>query len=244
MSATRAMYSDIEVFCCNHSPPTPPRRRKPRLRSGKIPTIGGGCYPLVNASLCLELYGGETDECIRFAWPFGDGAGELEFRQGTPSPQADTILTDVLSEGLSYYASGLLQLAFPTPPAREGLIREVSEHSLWRFANGGDADGLGAGSWSCCLIEQTAVDAMRKLATPEHPGIGQLIRLHDILQNVATDIHARATRPAEAPGQKRKGSPDRQGDALQNVTLRVHVPTPHDTSAMSSVHHRDIYGAQ
>ena len=172
----------------------------------------------------------------------GEGAGDLQFGPGPPSPQADELLIDVLMGGLSYHAEGLLQSAFPTPSDREALIGELSEHSFWRFANGGDSAGLGAGSWSCCLIAQDAVDAMRELATPANPGIGQLLRLHDALQAAAEGMHAGATRPAEAPGQKRKGSRDRRGSALQNFTLRVHVPTPHRLTAMSSSHHRDIYG--
>ena len=231
MSATRAMYSDIEAFCCNHSPPTPLTRRKSRLRGGQIPTIGRGSYAIVNVSLCLELYGGESDECVRFtatlSTPSQRASSRLEWEAASSSSSArDVCLAQALESGLQYFPDqGVLQLAFPTRESRSRLIGEISAQGLWRFSGGGDESGKGARCWHLSLMKLADVENLRLLADTR-PALKPLLTLHDTLQRIANELQdAQMETPGETPALGRpKGTKCRAGNALQSLWIRLCLP--------------------
>jgi hypothetical protein len=113
------------------------------------------------------------------------------------------------------------------PEVREFITRHTVE---------GDDEGAGAGSWSLSLL--TSVTALRSRA-PNEPSFARLLKLHDVVEGVANGLQTNVT---EEPGQRRKGHPKRQGNALQNFWLRLSMPISTRRNAMSLTHHRDGAG--
>ena len=186
---------------------------------------------------------GTPGSSLAIAFPPPDQR-DFAWNKGEPTA-SDELLISVLKDNLCYNATGgLIQLGFPTPQSREELFTALSKHRLWRYAKGGsdDAAGLGAGTWTCSLMGQDAVDALRKIA-PGEPAFAALLRLHDALEAAARAVLAEtaATEQAAAQSEPRRGDRSRKGNPLQSLVLRLCTPT--DTpSVMSLTHHRDVYG--
>ena len=169
---------------------------------------------------------------------FGTEAGQLQLVGGESSP-SDEHLADVLEAGLRYFpGKGFIQLAFPTAESLQQLFEALGRRHLWCYCNEGDDGGAKAGSWSFSLLDREAVTALRSHA-PNEPSFARLLLLHDVIERVANELQTNAT---EEHGQRRKGHPSRQGNALQNLWLRLAMAISTRRNAMSLTDHRDGAG--